>query len=125
MSSSIQNNALNLPNENDFMQKSLEILKSKFSNVTLSNIWNFVKECMICTEKFGSQITDKKLYCIKLVEYSLKNIKVENINEIYQCLGPTLNDFIEVIINISKNGIPINTNSNKCKTILNFISCKK
>ena len=120
------------PNQIEFLQNSIESLKRDgFTNINLNNVWEFVKQCMVLTERYINSLPkmdasiDKKLLCIQLVEYSLKNLSVSDLQKITTTVSPTLNSFIEVIIEISKVGIAINQKTNCWKKFTALLSCKK
>lgn len=120
-----------LPTEIDFLQKSLESLKlNDFKNINLTNVWEFVKQCMVLTEKYVNNLpksdtnVDKKVLCIKLVQYALDKLTLSDPETLQKTISPSLNSFIEVLIEVSKFGIAINEKTNCFKKLTTLLKCK-
>jgi hypothetical protein len=123
-----------MPTEIDFLQKSLESLKtSNFKNINLTNVWEFVKQCMVLTEKYvdglpkngDSSSIDKKLLCMQLVQSALDTLNVSDPQTVKDTISPSLGSFIEVIIEVSKFGIAINEKTNCLKKLFTLLKFKK
>lgn len=101
----------------DFLQTGLtELQKTGLSTIDPGNTLTLVIKSMEIAEQYFKKTSeDKKAMTYQLVNYALEKLNVNGIDDIEKILTLTLNNFVETIINISRNGVKIN--KTKCANI--------
>lgn len=93
-----------------------ELQKTGLSTVDPSNTLTLVIKSMEIVERYFKKTpADKKAMTYQLVKYALEKLNVNGIDDIETILTLTLNNFVETVINISRNGVKIN--KTKCANI--------